>query len=108
MRFFYPGATPEVAETLIGALALLHGAPNLVDRRIWALYWHHQDRKMACAVGHNLPPEFDTGMEIVVAILECASYYKICTSSKGSRNQSPILIKNLDAYHIVFFEPSEY
>ncbi|MBN3899930.1 MAG: hypothetical protein HWQ41_33075 [Nostoc sp. NOS(2021)] len=92
MKFFVPAAKDNIkAEQVYSAIAQSLKAP-ITEKRIWKLQWRDNETDMECEVGKPLPPSYQTGKELVLAIFECENLYKICTLSRGAVKGEPILV----------------
>ncbi|MBA3773483.1 MAG: hypothetical protein H0X13_13620 [Ramlibacter sp.] len=91
MKFFVPNASDvEQAKRVYAAIAEFNGA-QVGAQRVYALQWEHNGQAMSCAVGESLPPYYQTGAEPVLAILDCGTFYTICTPNRGGIRGDPVM-----------------
>ncbi|MBN3948347.1 MAG: hypothetical protein HWQ38_18595 [Nostoc sp. NMS7] len=92
MKFFVPAAKDDIkAEQVYSALGQSLKAP-ITEKRIWKLQWRDNEIALESEVGKPLPPSYQTGKELVLAIFECENLYKIGTLSRGGVKGEPILV----------------
>ena len=92
MKFFIPAANDHTrAEDVYTAIAKVSQAP-ITEKRIWKLQWLDNGMNLECEVGKPLPSLYQTGKELVLAIFECETLYKICTLTHGAVKGKPVLI----------------
>jgi hypothetical protein len=105
VKFFVPHATsPEMAESAYSGIAKFNNAPVTAER-ISGLSWTHNGKEMSCEVGGPLPSYYRTGDEIVLAILDCGSFFKVCTQSRGGLRGEPVLAGKDDPGQATYFDP---
>ena len=105
MKFFIPLAKDaEQAERAYEAVAkFVHGA--VTKDRIWKLSWRHKGMDMVAEVGKTLHPYYQTGQEVVIAIIDCGTCYSVCTANRGVARGEPIRAgKGYDTYTTYFDE----
>lgn len=59
---------------------------------------------MSCRVGQPLPPYYQTGGELVVAIFDCGDLYKACTDSRGVATGDGVFIGKRSTTHVEYFD----
>ncbi|MDB9375150.1 hypothetical protein [Nodularia sphaerocarpa] len=92
MKFFIPAANDHTrAEDVYHKIAKFAQAP-ITQKRIWQLQWLDNGMNVKCEVGKPLPSLFPTGKELVLAIFECETLYKICTLTHGAVKGEPVLV----------------
>lgn len=105
MEFFIPAVNDTAqAERVYEAVARFNNA-HISDRRIFELAWKHKGISMCCKVGGEAPAYYRTHGELVVAILDCGSLYKVCTASRGVARGEAILVGKADESVPTYFEP---
>jgi len=103
MKFFVPAATDDAkAEQVYSAIANSVKAP-ITEKRIWKLQWRHNEIDIEAEVGKPLPSAFETGKQLVLAIFDCETLYKICTLSRGGVKGEPILVEKNDSSSATYF-----
>ncbi|MEH2388029.1 MAG: hypothetical protein V7K14_20110 [Nostoc sp.] len=103
MKFFVPAAKDDIkAEQVYSALGQSLKAP-ITEKRIWKLQWRDNEIDLKCEIGKPLPPSYQTGKELVLAIFECENLYKICTLSRGGVKGEPILVDNNSQSSATYF-----
>jgi len=102
MKFFVPGAANEKEAESTYELARQVAAQNsgpLLDRRIHSLNFRDKGKSVTAEVGKI---ELLTG-ETVVAILECATTFLICTPTRGFK-ETPILVGKHEVTSVTDFD----
>jgi len=104
MRFFVPGAKDDAeAESVYKAIrkhAVETTGHGVTDRRIYHMSWKHGGVLYESTVGKPDPRL----REEVVAILEGAVTYLVCTNSRGVIRGEPMYVGKEEAYIVSDFE----
>lgn len=104
MKFFVPKAEDaDEAERVYDAVAkYVHG--SVTEERIWKLKWRHNGMDMAAEVGKTLPSYYQTGQEIVVAIIDSGVCYSVCTANRGAIRGEPVRASKHHDTYVTYFD----
>ncbi|MEA5506732.1 hypothetical protein VB735_27255 [Halotia wernerae UHCC 0503] len=91
-----------ISEQVYHAIAKYAQAP-ITEKRIWKLQWLFNEMNMECEVGKTLPSYYQTGKELVLAIFECESLYKVCTLTCGGVKGKPVLVEKNSQSSATYF-----
>ena len=93
MKFFVPHAedAEKAEQVYVAVTKFVHGDAATEDR-IWKLTWRHNSMDMTAEVGKTLPLYFAPGKEVVVSIIDCGTWYSVCTANRGVARGEPIRV----------------
>ena len=104
MKFFVPAAKDdEQANRVYEAISKFVNG-NVSKKRVWKLKWEHKNMDMEAEIGEPLPSYYQTGQEPVLAIVDCGSFYSVCTPNRGGVRGEPVRAGKGYGTHATFFD----